>query len=212
MTSVEVAEPSSGLDVETTHLIRIAAAIAGSDEQSIRVIFGAALDFTQRSRVEEVILQSYLFAGFPRALNAARMWRTFAPALPETSASADVTDPAQLRESGEVTCAKVYGESYEKLRVHIRELHPTLDEWMIVEGYGKVLSRPGLDLKVRELCIVATCAATGQRRQLHSHIRGALNVGASTAEVESVFDAIEGLAKPGDLADGRQLLAHVARS
>ena len=25
--------------------------------------------------VEEVILQSYLFAGFPRALNAAREWR-----------------------------------------------------------------------------------------------------------------------------------------
>jgi 4-carboxymuconolactone decarboxylase len=58
---------------------------------------------------------------------------------------------------------------------------------MIVEGYGKVLARPGLDLARRELCIVAVCAATGQERQLHAHLRGALNVGAAPAEIEEVL-------------------------
>jgi len=34
-----------------------------------------AVDEVDPVSVEEIILQSYLFAGFPRALNAMRMWR-----------------------------------------------------------------------------------------------------------------------------------------
>ena len=56
---------------------------------------------------------------------------------------------------------------------------------MITEGYGKVLSRPGLDLERRELCIVAACAATEQDRQLHSHLHGALNVGVAPDAISS---------------------------
>ena len=78
---------------------------------------------------------------------------------------------------------------YERLRENIRDLHPLLDDWMIVEGYGKVLSRPGLDLARRELCIVAACAAAAQDRQLHSHLHGALNVGvAPTTSSTSALD------------------------
>jgi 4-carboxymuconolactone decarboxylase len=55
---------------------------------------------------------------------------------------------------------------------------------MVVEGYGKVLGRPGLELRVRELCIAALLAVLGATRQLHSHLRGALNAGASCEEVE----------------------------
>jgi 4-carboxymuconolactone decarboxylase len=94
----------------------------------------------------------------------------------------------------------VYGASYERLRTNIRALHPELDEWMIVEGYGKVLSRPGLDLARRELCIVAACAAAGQERQLHSHLHGAVNAGASAETISAVLDALAGVVQPGELA------------
>ena len=79
---------------------------------------------------------------------------------------------------------------YDRLRVNIRDLHPALDAWMIVEGYGKVLSRPGLDLKRRELCIVAVCAVLEQARQLHSHLHGALNAGATRAEVDETLAVV----------------------
>jgi 4-carboxymuconolactone decarboxylase len=79
---------------------------------------------------------------------------------------------------------------YEKLRLNIRDLHPLLDEWMVVEGYGKVLGRPGLDLARRELCIVAACAASGQDRQLHSHLHGALNVGVSADALGATLAAL----------------------
>src|SRR5205085_8802299 len=91
---------------------------------------------------------------------------------------------------GDVTCAVVYGSMYDKLRVNVRALHPALDSWMIVEGYGKVLSRPGLDLARRELCIVAACAATAQDRQLQSHLHGSRNVGVSEGVIAETLQAL----------------------
>jgi 4-carboxymuconolactone decarboxylase len=64
---------------------------------------------------------------------------------------------------------------------------------MIVEGYGKVLSRAGLDLGRRELCIMAACAASGQDRQLHSHLHGARNVGVPDDAIGAALDALEGV-------------------
>jgi 4-carboxymuconolactone decarboxylase len=80
---------------------------------------------------------------------------------------------------------------------------------MISDGYGKVLSRPGLDLKTRELCIVAACAAAGQQRQLHSHLHGALNSGATPDEVVATLDALSDLVGDGDAARYRALLDRV---
>jgi 4-carboxymuconolactone decarboxylase len=98
---------------------------------------------------------------------------------------------------------------YDRLRENIRVLHPELDEWMIVEGYGKVLSRPGLDLGRRELCIVAACAASDQMRQLHSHLHGALNVGVSPSAVESALEVLELELGIAQLAPVRLLWARV---
>jgi 4-carboxymuconolactone decarboxylase len=197
---------------EVRHLVRIAGAIAGSDEGTVRAVMNEAMD-VDPAAVDEIILQSYLFAGFPRALNAARMWRSISGvAAPERDSEADAVDLEVWRERGLRTCEIVYGESYEPLRRNIRTLHPTLDEWMIVDGYGKVLSRPGVDLRTRELCIVAACAVAGQQRQLHSHLHGALNAGARVVEVRATLDAISDLISADDFARYTQLLAKVATS
>ena len=79
---------------------------------------------------------------------------------------------------------------YEKLRANVHQLHPALDALMVMDGYGKVLGRPGLDLARRELCVVAACAATLQDRQLHSHLHGALNVGVSASALASALEAL----------------------
>ena len=186
----------TGLDAATRALVELSIVIATAQEPELRSgmqrAVCAPLDPTW---VEELILQSYIFAGFPRALNAAREWRR-ASGIPAPRADADMTDHdgsaryERWRERGEVTCATVYGSAYERLRSNIRELHPALDEWMIVEGYGKLLGRPALDLRRRELCIVAVCGALGQERQLHAHLRGAMNAGATTAEVRDTLDIV----------------------
>src|SRR3569623_130679 len=139
------------LDDETRALVRLAAVVTAADELTIRSAIAHAATAIRRAWVEELLLQTYLFAGFPRALNAMREWRRLQP----TSApDADRRSIDDWRRDGERTCAKVYGVMYDKLRDNIRHLHERLDDWMITEGYGKVLSRPALDLGRRELCIV----------------------------------------------------------
>jgi len=200
----------SPLDDATSHLVRIAAAIAGADEETTRSVMQEAQGKVRPAAVDEVILQSYLFAGFPRTLNAARAWRAVSgePA-PASDVGAELANGSDWVERGERTCRTVYGESYELLRENIRELHPALDSWMITDGYGKVLSRPELNLKTRELCIVAACAATGQQRQLHSHLHGALNSGASPAEVSGTLDSLGTLVDDQNLVRYRALLSRV---
>jgi len=198
------------LDVETRELVRLAGVVAAGSEPQLRDALTSAGAECRPEWVEEVILQSYLFAGFPRALNAAREWRRISGRrAPDTDDGEKFENAAVWRAQGETTCATVYGPFYERLRHNIRQLHPALDAWMIVEGYGKVLSRPVLDLRRRELCIVAACAAARQDRQLHSHLHGALHAGASPQEVAAALGAVSNLLESDDSERYHQLLARV---
>jgi len=196
------------LDDETRRLVRLAAIVTVLDEPAIRASLTEAVGHIRPVWVEELLLQTYLFAGFPRSLNAMREWRRASGREAEEEPTGDVGDRDALaawREAGERTCERVYGESYARLRHNIRDLHPELDDWMILEGYGKVLSRPGLDLQRRELCIVAACAAARQDRQLHSHLRGALNVGVAEPVVDDTIDELASLL-PADRVTAVRLL------
>jgi 4-carboxymuconolactone decarboxylase len=210
------------LDMATAALVRQSARITAGSEAEIRAGFAecVAAKVSQRWQ-EELVLQSYLFAGFPRALNAAREWRRSqgeilaapvdrmsGPAFIDGSID-DYSSVFDWRERGEATCETVYGEFYEKLRGNIRALSPSLDEWMIVEGYGKVLSRPGLDLGRRELCIIAACAAAGQDRQLHSHLHGAVNAGVTEDVVRAAIGCLDGVVSHEVLSRALLLFARV---
>ena len=63
-------------------------------------------------------------------------------------------------------------------------------EWLIMEGYGKTLSRPGCDTVTRELCIVAMLTVLGRKQQLTSHVRGALRAGATIQDLKEVEHAV----------------------
>jgi 4-carboxymuconolactone decarboxylase len=201
------------LDASTRELVRLAAVVASGTEAEIRaaMVRVASAD-VPAVWIEELILQTYLFGGFPRGLNAMREWRRASgrPA-PERDEGERLDSTASWARDGERTCRTVYGEMYERLRVNIRELHPALDTWMIVEGYGKVLSRPGLDLKRRELCIVAACAVLEQERQLHSHLHGALNAGATVADVEETLGVVGDMLDPSTRARVAHLWSRVKR-
>lgn len=201
----------AALDDETRALVRLAAMISAGDEASVRASMSEAASAVPFAWVEELVLQSYLFAGFPRALNAAREWRRITGAPPPENDEAEELWRAgdEWAARGEATCRAVYGAAYERLRRNIRTLHPALDAWMITEGYGKVLSRPGLDLARRELCVVAACVAGGHERQLHAHLHGALNVGAPAAWVTDTLEALAGVVSPTLLHAARMLWARV---
>jgi 4-carboxymuconolactone decarboxylase len=195
------------LDDATRALVRASAAVAAGSEERVRAELQRAASVTPHDWVEELLLQTYLFAGFPRALNAMREWRRLSPRPLNV---ATWPSAAEAQAAGETTCSIVYGEMYERLRLNVRALHPLLDDWMIEEGYGKVLSRPQLDLPRRELCIVAACAASAQDRQLLSHLHGAVNVGAASVVVTETLDAIEDLVPVAAMARARGLWERIS--
>ncbi len=184
--------PSSPLwNEQTKHLVRIAAAVAGSPIGVVKRVLAEAVPYVGADVVDEVLLQSYLFAGFPRTLNATSAWREISGLkAPDSDPLSDASNAPNWTAAGEATCQIVYGPVYETLRTNIRQLHPALDSWMVVDGYGKVLSRPKLDLGRRELCIVAACAAAEQEPQLRSHLRGALNAGAEPHDLSLTISAL----------------------
>ncbi len=167
-------------------LLTLSAALATRDASAIRAAMEAAAREADATAVEEVILQSHLFIGFPDALNALGVWREVSglPAPPSLG-----EDPAGWEARGARVCATVYGSNYPKLRDNVGALHPDVDGWMATGGYGRVIGRPGLDLPTRELCIAALLAVWKVPRQLHSHLRGALNAGAAVGEVDEAVDA-----------------------
>jgi 4-carboxymuconolactone decarboxylase len=187
-------------------LLRVAAALGTRDASVIRGALEDARTDADATAVEEVILQSHLFIGFPDALNALGVWREVCacPAPPPSS-----EDAAGWEARGERVCATVYGANYGKLRENVRALHPDFEGWMVTGGYGRVIGRPGLDLATRELCIAALLAVWRVPRQLHSHLRGALNAGASVAEVDEAVDVACGMMDAALAAEVRALWAEV---
>lgn len=196
------------LDAATRQLIRLAAVVTAGSEAEIRDSLTSVVGVVDDVWIEELLLQTHLFAGFPRSLNGMREWRRISGRRAANTEEAG-SGSEDFRAAGEATCEKVYGAMYERLRHNIRELDPLLDDWMVSDGYGKVLSRPGLDLGRRELCIIAACAAAGQERQLHSHLRGALNVGVAPEVIDAAVAALEGVVATDRLTATRLLWLRV---
>ncbi len=183
------------LDPQLRDLVRFAAAIAQGYEPELRErVTPLRSSEVPVEWVEELLLQSVLMVGYPRALIAFGVWRKFS-GVPAPGADEDTNYERwpEWARRGEETCRMVYGDNYRKLRDNTQGLHPAIDAWMITEGYGRTLARPGLDLMVRELCTVAQTAVLEAPRQLHSHLRGALNAGASFGQIEGVLSIVNPL-------------------
>ncbi len=89
---------------------------------------------------------------------------------------------------GQARLAEIDGEIGEAVVASLADLAPDLGRYIIEFGFGDVYSRPGLDLKTRELATVAALAAMGNAvPQLKVHLHGALNVGATEEEIAEIM-------------------------
>ena len=195
------------LDPATRGLVRVALGLAdGSEAQLGAWMAQARREGAPALWLDELLISAVVFVGFPRALVAMAEYRRLEAEPAAGAEGADYARWEEWRERGEATCREVYGKFYPFLRRNVRALHPALEEWMVVDGYGKTLGRPGLDLMRRELCSVAMLVGQRAPRQLLAHLRGALNTGASPEQLGEVIElaAAAGVA-PEALAVARGL-------
>jgi 4-carboxymuconolactone decarboxylase len=205
---------ATSLDAQTAALVRVAAAVPRGKAPELQARFAAArAAHVPGLWIEELLLQSMLVVGYPLALVAFAAWRAVGGPAPAEGGAENLAHAnwESWAARGETVCREVYGRAYHKLLVNLRALHPALEHLVLVDAYGKVIGRPGLDLKRRELCTVATTALLGTADQLHSHLRGALNTGASAAEVEDVLRLVEPDSDPERIRRAREQWADVRR-
>lgn len=83
---------------------------------------------------------------------------------------------------------EVDGQAGENVIESLRDIAPDFARLLIEFPFGDIYSRPGLDLKTREIAVVAALTALGNAApQLKVHIQGALNVGCSEQEIVEVI-------------------------
>jgi 4-carboxymuconolactone decarboxylase len=76
------------------------------------------------------------------------------------------------------------GEAGHRVIESLQQICPDLARYVIEFPFGDIYSRPGLQLKQREIATVAALTALGHASaQLRVHIHGALNVGCTPREV-----------------------------
>lgn len=160
----------------------------------------AAFDHIDRSyhpkAYELAIVQAVPFIGIPRVLHSAAALQTAGVSINSTQNTFDKLDQSTIEDllkTGTLTFRSVYQRNEERVRKRLKEFHPVLDQWIIASVYGWLLSRTDdtaqlVTLRERELSAVAAlsvdpCASV----QLASHVRGAINVGATPDEVLSVI-------------------------
>lgn len=86
-----------------------------------------------------------LSAGFPAAIEFLRALSAVSGGPPPRTIGAGRASNGSraIRARGERLCARVYGPDSSRLRSFMRALAPEFDTWMIEDGYGRTLSRPG---------------------------------------------------------------------
>lgn len=83
---------------------------------------------------------------------------------------------------------EIDGKAGENVIASLSDIAPDFARYLIEFPFGDIYSRPGLDLKTRELAVVAALTAMGNAApQLKVHIQGAINVGCTQQEIVEVM-------------------------
>jgi len=91
-------------------------------------------------------------------------------------------------ERGRRALTEIDGEAGHKVIAALADIAPDFADYVFEFPFGDIYSRPGLDLRSREIATIAALAAMGNAApQLKVHIEAGLNVGLSRLEITEVL-------------------------
>lgn len=83
---------------------------------------------------------------------------------------------------------EIDGQAGERVVASLADIAPDFARYLIEFPFGDIYSRPGLDLRSREIAVVAALTAMGNAApQLKVHLHGALHVGVTREEIVEVI-------------------------
>ena len=91
-------------------------------------------------------------------------------------------------ERGTRALTEIDGEAGERVVAALADIAPDFARYLIEFPFGDIYTRPGLDLRAREIATIAALTALGYATpQLKVHISGGLNVGLSRNEITEII-------------------------
>jgi alkylhydroperoxidase/carboxymuconolactone decarboxylase family protein YurZ len=133
---------------------------------------------TDAALIDETLLLGAPYGGVPRAILAFGAWRKRRGdpvAAPWT--------PADRARSGLKTFESVYGERTTRVLRELDLYHPDLRAAIVEDAYGRVLARPTMPPRLRELIAIPALIALDGPRQAVAHALGARRAGADVVEI-----------------------------
>ena len=108
---------------------------------------------------------------------------------PEQDSSAAVPAPVDGQDAPVTTG----GQGAPAVLASLEALAPGFSNWVLTGAYARVLARPGLSLRERELLAIAALALMGLSAPLAGHLRGALRNGSSVDETRDILSTSRAL-------------------
>lgn len=91
-------------------------------------------------------------------------------------------------ERGRRALAEIDGTAGEKVVASLADIAPDFATYVLEFPFGDIYSRPGLDLRAREIATIGALTAMGNAApQLKVHIEAGLNVGLSRDEIIEII-------------------------
>lgn len=206
---IKLKNTNSGKGFTNISLALLCATSVLRKEKDLKEILSVLKDrrFNKR-KIYEALLQTYLFAGYPSALISLSIYSEYFRNGGQLTENDGITS---FKERGEKNCRKIYGNKYDKLISNINSFSPELSDWLVTEGYGKVLGRRGLSLKDREICNIAVLTALKFESQLYSHINGGHKLGFRWKQIEEIIESLSLLNRKDCVKFGKKVLSMVVK-
>jgi 4-carboxymuconolactone decarboxylase len=91
-------------------------------------------------------------------------------------------------ERGKRVLSEIDGTAGEKVISSLADIAPDFAQYLLEFPFGDIYSRPGLDIRAREIATIAALTAVGHATpQLKVHIAAGLNVGITRDEIVEII-------------------------
>ncbi|MFN5247259.1 MAG: carboxymuconolactone decarboxylase family protein [Ignavibacteria bacterium] len=170
-------------------ILKITIFMSCNDKDNARILMQDALKLhVPYTALYEALLQIHLFSGYPASIEGLSLLQEV---YNEEPAAIEEYNVQLFKQRGEKLCRDIYTTVFEKMNKRMHSFSPELSEWMIIDGYGKTLSRANLDIQIRELINICILSLGKWKQQVISHIRGALHVGVEIHDIEEAIECLQ---------------------
>ena len=102
----------------------------------------------------------------------------------ETMNAASAAQQESRLARGQRMLSAIDGRAGENVIQSLADIAPDFAQYLLEFGFGDIYSRPGLDLRSREIATIAALTAIGHAQpQLKVHLAAGLNVGLTREEI-----------------------------